>query len=86
MKYTITLLTLAVVCLSGCSSSKAYTLPRAWHGVSEGMMRQQIVENNGQPASQLPSSEIWRKDGWELQIAYDESGQATNVVRILILK
>jgi hypothetical protein len=86
MKNTIALLTLAVVCLAGCSSTSTHASPKAWNAVGEGMMRQQIVNSIGQPASQSASSEIWRSEGWELRIAYDESGRATNVVRMLILK
>jgi hypothetical protein len=86
MKNTIALLTLAVVCLAGCASPRAQASPKAWNAVSEGMTRQQIVKKIGQPASQSASSEIWQSEGWELRIAYDESGRATNVVRMLILK
>ncbi len=49
-------------------------------------MRQQIVDSIGQPASQSPSGEVWQSEGWELRIAYDESGRAANVVRVLILR
>jgi hypothetical protein len=86
MKYTITLLTVAFVCLAGCSSTGTHASPKAWNAISEGMLRQQIVNSIGQPASQSSSSEVWRSEGWELRVAYDESGQATNVVRLLILK
>lgn len=50
------------------------------------MTRQQIANSIGQPASESPSGEVWRSEGWELRIAYDESGRATNVVRMLILR
>jgi len=86
MKHTIALLTLAVACLAGCSSARTKTSPKAWVAVSEGMMKEQIVDTLGQPASQSPSGQVWQKEGWELRIAYDNSGRATHVVRQLVLK
>lgn len=86
MRYTIACLKIAMACLAGCSSARTATSPKVWADVSEGMMRQQIVDSIGQPASQSPSGEVWQSEGWELRIAYDESGQAANVVRVLILR
>jgi hypothetical protein len=86
MKYTITLFLLAVVCFAGCSSTKTYVSPQTWNAASEGMTRQQIAKSIGQPASESLSSDVWRSEGWELRIAYDESGRTTNVARMLILQ
>ena len=86
MKHTIALLALAAACLAGCSSARTQTSPKVWAAVSEGMMKEQIVETLGQPASQSSSGQVWQKEGWELRIAYDNSGRATHVVRQLVLK
>jgi len=84
MKHTITLLTLAVIALAGCSTT--YVAPKAWNAVGEGMTRAEIASSIGRPASQSPSTEVWRSEDWELRIAYDQGGRATNVVRKLVLK
>jgi hypothetical protein len=85
MKPTVALLTIAVACLAGCASARTKTSPKAWAAVSEGMMKEQIVDTLGQPASQSPSGQVWQKEGWELRIAYDDSGRATRIVRMLVL-
>jgi len=84
MKYKNTLLTFAVVWLAGCSTT--YVSPKAWNSVTEGMMRHNIASSIGQPASQSPGTEVWRSEGWELRVAYDQSGRATNVVRTFVVK
>ena len=86
MKHTIALLTIAVACLAGCSSARTQTSPKAWAAVSEGMMKEQIVDTLGQPASQSPSGQVWQKEGWELRIAYDDRGRATRIMRQLVLE
>ena len=86
MKHTIALLTIAVACLAGCSSARSQTSPKAWAAVHEGMMKEQIVDTLGQPASQSSSGQVWQKEGWELRIAYDNSGRATQVVRQLVME
>ena len=86
MQHTIALLTLAAVCLAGCSSARTQTSPKAWAAVHEGMMKEQIVDTLGQPASQSPSGQVWQKEGWELHIAYDERGRATRLVRQLVME
>jgi uncharacterized protein YceK len=86
MKHTVALLSIVVVCLAGCSSARTKTSPKAWAAVSEGMMKEQIVDTLGQPASQSSSGQVWQKEGWELHIAYDERGRATRLVRQLVMK
>jgi hypothetical protein len=86
MKYTIALLTLAAVCLAGCSTARTQTSPKAWAAVHEGMTKEQIVDTLGQPASQSPSGDVWQNKGWELRVAYDDSGRATRIMRQLVLK
>jgi hypothetical protein len=86
MKHLIVAMTLAAGCLTGCSTARTHASPKSWNAISEGMMRQEIVSSIGRPASQSPSSEIWRSDGWELHVGYDDSGRATNVVRTFILQ
>jgi len=84
MKYNITLLMLAVIFLAGCSTT--YVSPKAWDAAREGMTRQQIASSLGRPAFESPSHEVWRDGHWELEVAYDENGRATNVVRSAVLK
>jgi hypothetical protein len=86
MKHTVALLTIAVACLVGCSSARTKTSPKAWAAVHEGMMKEQIVDTLGQPASHSPSGDVWQNKGWELRVAYDDSGRATRVVRMLVLE
>ena len=84
MKYMTTLLVFAVVWLAGCSTT--HVSPKAWNVVTEGMTRHDIAASIGQPASQSPVTEVWRSEGWELRVAYDKAGRATNVVRTFVLK
>jgi hypothetical protein len=86
MKHLIVAMTLAAGCLAGCSTARTHASPKSWNAISEGMMRQEIATSIGRPASQSASSEVWRSEGWELLVGYDENGRATNVVRTFILQ
>jgi len=84
MKFIITPLALALIAFAGCSTTRV--APKGWNAVGEGMTRAEIASSIGRPVSQLPSIEVWRSEDWELRIAYDQNGRATNVVRKLVLK
>lgn len=87
MKQLAALLVLVGICLAGCSARTGHVSPKSWNSISEGMLRKQITQNIGQPVAQLSDyTEVWRSDGWELRVTYDQSGKATNVTRMLILK
>lgn len=85
MKRTIILLPLAAGCLAGCSSAETHASPKSWNAITEGMTREDIAGSIGQPAARSSSSEVWQSGGWELRVAYDQGGRATNVVRMLPL-
>jgi len=84
MKCQTTLLAFVTLWIAGCSTTSVS--PAAWNAVVEGMTRQDIVARIGQPASQSPAGDTWSREGWDLRVAYDRGGQATNVVRMMILK
>jgi outer membrane protein assembly factor BamE (lipoprotein component of BamABCDE complex) len=86
MKFTIAILMLTVLCLAGCSSTKTHSSPPSWNSVKEGMSRPEIVRLIGQPTSPSSSTDIWKGEGWDLHVTYDQSGRAINVLRMRILQ
>jgi len=73
---------LVVVALIGCSSPKSDEAPAAWNNLNAGMTKEEISALIGRPTTHLgPAQDVWRNSGWELQVAYDENGQARDIIR-----
>ena len=68
------------------SCSTTTESPKVWNAVAEGMNRAAIIGKIGKPDSQTASLDAWHSSGWELRVAYDHNGYATNIVRVLELK
>jgi hypothetical protein len=68
----------------GCSTTRES--PRLWSDVVEGMNRSAIADRIGSPDSKAPSFDTWLGNGWELRVAYDHDGHATNILRVLELR